>query len=268
MDAPPPDLDAWREMVDRIRSPEREVEIAVVGKYIGLIDAYKSIYEALAHGGIANRARVIPRRVDSEAIERDGPEKHLAGVGGVLVPGGFGRRGIEGKIAAIRWARTTDTPFFGICLGMQCATIDAARELAGLERAHSTEFAEDTPAPVISEMEDQKEVSDKGGTMRLGGYPCRITPGSRAHAAYGSELVVERHRHRYELDNRFRDRLAEVGLRATGVYEKSDLVEIVELDGHPWFVGVQFHPEFQSRPTDAHPLFRDFVAAALRARGV
>jgi CTP synthase len=266
LEAPAPDLSSWEEIVDRIVRPTGEVEIAVVGKYITLQDAYKSIYEALAHGGIANRAKVVYRRVDSEDLERDGAEAHLTGVDGILVPGGFGTRGIGGKVDAIRFARETGTPFFGICLGMQCATIEVARNVAGIENAHSTEFAPETESPVISVMEEQKQVTEMGGTMRLGDYPCRLAPGSHAAKAYGAEEIRERHRHRFEFDNRFRDRLAEVGLKATGVYPPADLVEIVELDGHPWFVGVQFHPEFQSRPTNAHPLFRDFIEAALARR--
>jgi CTP synthase len=266
LEAPEPDLRPWEEIVDRIVNPDGEVEIAVVGKYIALQDAYKSIYEALAHGGIANRARVVYRRVDSEDVERDGAEKHLTGVDGILVPGGFGVRGISGKIDAIRFARESKTPFFGICLGMQCATIEAARNLAGLAEAHSTEFAPETAQPVISVMEEQKQVTEMGGTMRLGDYLCRLTPGSRAAKAYGEDEVRERHRHRFEFDNRYRDRLIEAGLMPTGLYEPADLVEIVEREDHPWFVGVQFHPEFNSRPTNAHPLFRDFVKAAIARR--
>jgi CTP synthase len=266
LEAPPPDLTRWEEIVHHIIEPDGEVEIAVVGKYIQLQDAYKSIYEALAHGGIANKSRIIYRRVDSEEIERDGAEAHLSGVDGILVPGGFGSRGIGGKVEAIRYARETNTPFFGICLGMQCATIEVARHLAGLEGAHSMEFAPETEHPVISVMEEQKAITEMGGTMRLGDYPCRITPGSLAMAAYGKGEIKERHRHRFEFDNRFRDQLTEVGLKPTGVYEPADLVEIVELDGHPWFVGVQFHPEFNSRPTEAHPLFGNFVKAAIDRR--
>ncbi len=262
-----PDLSAWERMLDAVLHPEGEVEIAVVGKYMTLTDAYKSIYEAIAHGGVSNRVRVKVRRVHSEEVEEKGAEQTLAGVHGILVPGGFGHRGIEGKIRAIRHARENGVPFFGICLGMQCATIEAARHLAGLAEAHSTEFRKDTPHPVISLLEEQHEVRDKGGTMRLGNFPCRLVPGSLAHRAYGENLILERHRHRYEFNNRYREVLEAKGLRAAGVNEDHDLVEIVELPGHPWFVGVQFHPEFRSRPTSPHPLFRDFVAAAVAHGG-
>ncbi len=266
LDLPEPDFSEWEEIVDRLINPTREVEIAVVGKYIALQDAYKSIYEALTHGGIANRAKVVYRRIDSEDLEKDGAEKHLEGVDGVLVPGGFGARGIGGKVEAIQYAREEKIPFFGICLGMQCATIEVARNVAGLEKAHSTEFAPETTEPVISVMEEQKAVTDMGGTMRLGDYLCKLQEGSKAHAAYGVSEVKERHRHRFEFDNRFRDRLIECGLIPTGVFEPADLVEIVEFADHPWFVGVQFHPEFNSRPTQAHPLFRDFVKATVEHR--
>jgi len=204
--------------------------------------------------------------VDSEDVEKDGAEKHLAGVDGVLVPGGFGARGIGGKVEAIRFARESRIPFFGICLGMQCATIEVARNVAGLTRAHSTEFAPETEEPVISVMEEQKAVTDMGGTMRLGDYLCKLKEGSKAHAAYGTSEIKERHRHRFEFDNRVRDRLIEAGLVPTGVFEPADLVEIVEFADHPWFVGVQFHPEFNSRPTRAHPLFREFVKATAEYR--
>ena len=257
-----PKLGAWEALVETIKNPEGEVEIAVVGKYIALHDAYKSIYESLSHGGFANHVKVNFRKVDAEDVEKDPPEKLLAGVHGVLVPGGFGERGIEGKIRTIRYARENGIPFFGICLGMQCATIETARHLAKLEGANSTEFAKDTPHPVISLLEEQREVKDKGGTMRLGNYGCRIEPDSRAGRAYGKTEIQERHRHRYEFNNRYREQLAAVGLVATGVNTEHDLVEIVELPEHPWFVGVQFHPEFRSKPDAAHPLFREFVAAA------
>ncbi|MCU0722096.1 MAG: CTP synthase [Planctomycetes bacterium] len=262
-----PKLDAWTEMLRRIRSPSTGVKIAVVGKYLGLQDAYKSLNEALDHAGIANDARVVLHKVSSELIEKDGPERHLSGVDGILVPGGFGDRGIEGKIEAVRFARLNRLPFFGICLGMQCATIEFARNVAGLARAHSTEFDRDTPYPVISMLAEQRLVVEKGGTMRLGAYPCALAEGSLAAKAYGAPEVRERHRHRFEFNGEYRLRLEQAGLRVTGLFTERNLVEIVELPAHPWFVGVQFHPEFQSKPVKAHPLFREFVAAAVRSAG-
>jgi CTP synthase len=259
-----PDLAKWRAMVDAYIHPEREVRIAVVGKYIELNDAYKSIYEALQHGGIPSRTRVKIEKVSTDRVDVKDPAKVLSGVDGVLVPGGYGERGVEAKIAAARWAGQNGVPYFGICLGMQCATIYAARELLGLSGAYSREFNEACEAPVIDRIEEQRKISDKGGTQRLGSYPCRVTKDSIAFRAYGSELIHERHRHRYEYNNLYRKDLVAKGLKVTGVYEKLDLVEIVELEGHPWFVGVQYHPEFQSRPTEPHPLFRSFVEAATR----
>jgi CTP synthase len=256
-----PDFTGWRKMIDACVHPQREVEIAVVGKYIELNDAYKSIYEALSHGGIAQRARVKLRKISTDKMDPAHPEKDLDGVDGVLVPGGFGTRGVEGKIAAAKWAARTGVPYFGICLGMQCATIMAAREIAGLADAHSREFSERC-SPVIEMMEEQKRISGMGGTMRLGSYPCKVVPGSIAHRAYGTDVVHERHRHRYEFNNQYRRTLEAAGLRVTGVWEPADLAEIVELEGHPWFVGVQFHPEFKSKPTEPHPLFAAFVGAA------
>jgi len=266
-DSADPDLEAWVRLVETIKKPEGQVEIAVVGKYIALHDAYKSIYEALAHGGIANRVEVKLRKISSEQVEERGAEAMLEGVDGVLVPGGFGERGIEGKIDTIRWARENAVPFFGICLGMQCATIEGARHLAGLDGANSTEFRKDGPHPVISLLEEQRSITDFGGTMRLGNYVCRVDPDSKAGKAYGATEIRERHRHRYEFNNRYRDQLVEKGLRPTGLNEEHDLVEIVEIDDHPWFVGVQFHPEFRSKPTAPHPLFRDFVAASAARAG-
>jgi CTP synthase len=260
-----PDLSRWEAMVETCIHPEREVEIAVVGKYMELQDAYKSIYEALAHGGIANKAKVKLRKVSTDRMDPEHPEKDLAGVDGVLVPGGFGTRGVEGKIAAAKWAARNGVPYFGICLGMQCATIMAARELVGIANAHSMEFSESCE-PVIDMMAEQKKVSMMGGTMRLGSYPCRLVPGSIAHGAYGRDVVNERHRHRFEFNNAFRGQIEAAGLRVTGTWEPADLAEIVELEGHPWFVGVQFHPEFKSKPTEPHPLFASFVGAACRKR--
>ena len=262
----PLDISDWREMVDRVIHPSTEVTVAVVGKYMKHRDAYKSVYESLDHAGIANRARVVVRRIEAEEIGRAGVAGALAGVDGLLVPGGFGMRGIEGKIEAIRHARTKGIPFFGICLGMQCAAIEFARSVLDLEDANSTEFSQSTQNPVIALMEEQATVQERGGTMRLGSWECALTPGSRAHAAYGSDLIRERHRHRYEFNNRFRARFTESGLVPTGVSPDGSLVEIVEAPDHPWFLAVQFHPEFKSKPTQAHPLFRDFIAAALKRR--
>jgi CTP synthase len=260
-------MDDWQAMLETLRNPPAgEVEIAVVGKYIGLRDAYKSIYEALTHGGIANGVRVRVRMVESEDIEREGCERRLAGVHGILVPGGFGDRGIEGKIRTAGFAREQRLPFFGICLGMQCATVEFARNVAGLAGDSSTEFDPATPHPVIDLMEEQRHLRDKGGTMRLGACPCRLEAGTRAAAAYGRAAVEERHRHRYEFNNRFREALAARGMVFAGICPDRDLVEVVELADHPWFVGCQFHPEFQSTPLEAHPLFRAFVAAARQQR--
>ena len=256
-----PDLTRWRGMVDAYVHPEREVKIAVVGKYIELNDAYKSIYEALHHGGLPTRTRVKIDKISTDRVDLADPGKVLAGADGVLVPGGYGERGVEAKIAAAKWAAAHNVPYFGICLGMQCATIFAAREMLGL-KAYSREFDESCEAPVIDRIEEQKKISDKGGTQRLGSYPCRLAPESIARSAYGQDLVHERHRHRYEFNNAYRAELERKGLRVTGLYEKLGLVEIVELTGHPWFVGVQYHPEFQSRPTEPHPLFRSFIEAS------
>ena len=260
------DLSDWRAMLDGLRRSTDVVEIAVVGKYIELHDAYKSIYESLTHAGIANGARIRLRKLRAEDVQQKGA-KLLEGAHGLLVPGGFGERGLEGKIAAIRHARETGLPFFGICLGLQCAAIEFARHALGLERAHTAEFDAATPDPVIHLMADQANVHDKGGTMRLGAMPCRLVPGSRAAELYGAETVHERHRHRFEFNNDYRARFEAAGLHASGVNPDRDLVEILELEGHPFFVGVQFHPEFKSQPLHPHPVFRGFVAAALeRAR--
>ncbi len=256
-------LSDWEAMLEEIQSARRTVEIAVVGKYIELHDAYKSIYEALAHAGIANHARVKIRKVRAEDVLDRGPDI-LEGVHGLLVPGGFGERGIEGKIGAIRWAREGGVPFFGICLGLQCAVIEFARHVVGLEDAHTLEYTPHTPHPVIHLMPSQQEVADKGGTMRLGAYACRIAPGSLANRLYGALDVSERHRHRFEFNNQYRERLAAAGLLPSGIHPELDLVEIVELATHPFFIGVQFHPEFKSSPLRPHPIFRGFVAAALQ----
>jgi CTP synthase len=258
------DLKDWRHMLDVLDNPEHSTEVAVVGKYISRQSAYESIYAALEHGGIANHSRVHVRRVESEEIEAKGVAECLDGVHGVLVPGGFGVRGIEGKISAARYARERGVPYFGICLGMQIAVAEFARNVCGLQAANSTEVNKDTPHPVISLLEEQRRVTDLGGTMRLGAQPCVLAEGSLARRCYGQGTVSERHRHRYEFNNAYRDTLARHGLRATGLYAEHDLVEIVEVENHPWFVGVQFHPEFKSKPTVPHPLFAGFIGAALR----
>jgi CTP synthase len=254
------DLAPWHAMVERGAHPDGDVEVAIVGKYVGLHDAYMSVVEALRHAGAALGVEVRLRWVYSPDLERDGAAPHLTGADGILVPGGFDPRGVEGKIAAVAHARRTGTPFFGLCLGMQCAVVDAARE-AGLAGAHSTECDPDTPHPVIALMDAQRHVVRKGGTMRLGLYPCQLVPGSHAWLAYGTERVAERHRHRYEVNNLYREQLAGAGLVATGLSPDGRLVEIMERPDHPWFLGTQFHPEFLSRPTRPHPLFAAFVAA-------
>jgi len=261
------DMSDWEAMVKRCISPSKgEVEIAVVGKYISLQDSYKSIYEALTHGGIAQDVSVKLRQIESEELEKQGADAMLKGVDGVLVPGGFGDRGIEGKISAVTYARENGIPFFGICLGMQCAVMDVSRNLADLEGAHSTEFVFDTAHPVIDLMEHQRAVRHKGGTMRLGAYPCKLEPGTKAHDCYGEASIAERHRHRYEFNNEYRERLAQNGLVFSGLSPDGELVEIVEYPAHPWFVACQFHPEFQSTPLKSHPLFRNFIGAAMVRR--
>jgi len=261
--ARPADLEEWHDLLHRLRNPEHEISIAVVGKYAEHRDAYKSIYEALDHGGIAQRAQVRVQPIKSEDIEREGAERLLAGFDGLVVPGGFGERGIEGKVEAIRFARERRLPFLGICLGMQCAVIDVARNLADLADAHSTEFARNTPHPVICLMEEQQGVVEKGGTMRLGAQTAVLTEGTRSATAYGTARISERHRHRYEFNSHYREALEAVGLVIAGTSPDGSLVEIVELADHPWFVAVQFHPEFKSKPTAAHPLFSGLVAAAV-----
>jgi CTP synthase len=260
-------LGDWEKVLERMRRPGGEVDVAVVGKYTGLRDSYKSIVEALAHGGIAADARVNVRWVESTDLEGDAdPAQYFDGAGGILVPGGFGERGIEGKIVAARYARENGVPYLGICLGLQVAVIDAAR-LAGLEEAYSVEFDVDCVDPVICLMDEQKKVTRMGGTMRLGAYPCVLTEGSRAALAYGAREVSERHRHRYELNNDYREALAAAGLDVTGTSPDGLLAEVVEVSNHPWFVAVQFHPELKSRPLAPHPLFAAFVTAAYAAGG-
>ena len=263
LSCPMPDLTEWAAMVHRAKHPTGTVEIALVGKYVALHDAYLSVAEALTHGGIENQVRVTIRWVDSETVTDENAGSVLAGADGILVPGGFGDRGIEGKIAAIRYAREKDIPFLGICLGMQMAVVEFARHVCGMADAQSSEFSQTTAHPVIDLMPDQWGITDKGGTMRLGAYPCKLSSrDSKAFAAYGAEEIGERHRHRYEFNNDFRQTLTVAGLMLAGLSPDGRLVEIVELPGHSWFVGVQFHPELKSRPNRAHPLFRDFVRAA------
>jgi CTP synthase len=256
------DLGDWTRMLADMRSTRESCEIAVVGKYIPLHDAYKSIYEALAHAGIANGTRVVIRKVRSEDYEKQGAAL-LEGVDGLLVPGGFGERGIEGMVRAIRHARETSLPFFGICLGMQCATIEFARNVLGLSAAHSEEFDASSPHQVIHLMPDQEHVHELGGTMRLGAQDCRLAPGTLAQRLYRATTISERHRHRFEFNNDYRERAQHAGLVISGVNPRRDLVEIVELREHPFFIGVQFHPEFKSKPLAPHPIFDGFVAAAL-----
>jgi CTP synthase len=256
----------WRHLLQRIKDPAHEVSVAVVGKYITHNDAYKSVYEALAHAGIALDSRVLVRKVDSEDLEREGAERVLGGVDGVLVPGGFGYRGIAGKIEAIRYARERQVPFFGICLGLQCAVIEFARNVAGLEDANTTEIDGNCRHPVVCMLDEQFDIVHKGGTMRLGAYPCVLLEGSKAHEAYGSLVVHERHRHRYEFNNQFRTQFEAHGLVVSGTSPGGELVEVIELREHPWFVAVQCHPEFKSKPTQAHPLFRGFIQASLARR--
>ncbi|MBF0200140.1 MAG: CTP synthase [Desulfamplus sp.] len=269
-----PRLEAWREMVEKIRNPRYQVTIAIVGKYVDLTESYKSLNEALAHGGISSSAKVNLKFVDSAVLTEANLEEQLD-VDGILVPGGFGSRGIEGKILAVRYAREQMIPFFGICLGMHMAVIEFARNVAGMEDAHGSEFDELTPYPVIylmtewydektRQMEKRDDTSDKGGTMRLGAYPCHLVEDTLAMAAYRTPSISERHRHRYEFNNEYRKKLGDAGLTVSGTSPDGELVEIVEIEDHPWFLGCQFHPEFKSRPGDPHPLFRDFIKACLK----
>lgn len=259
-----PDLTPWQYIVSRIQEPAQEITVAIVGKYVELTESYKSLSEALVHGGVANNCRVNLTYVDSEALERHGLRDTFAQVDGVLVPGGFGKRGSEGKIEAIKHVRTHNIPFFGICLGMQMAVVEYARHICGLEGAHSAEFQDRPQHPVIHIMRSQQDVTTKGGTMRLGAYPCRLSEGTNVRRIYGCQEVRERHRHRYEVNNDYRQALEEAGLVVAGLYTEENLVEMVELGDHPWFVGCQFHPEFLSRPMAPHPLFESFVGACLR----
>jgi len=260
---PEPDLKDWHDLLQSLRNPEYEISIAIVGKYADHRDAYKSIYEALDHAGIANRAQVRIGRIRSEDVEAEGPERLLSGYNGVLVPGGFGERGIEGKVSAVRYARTKGIPFFGICLGMQCAVIEFARNVCHLARADSTEFDKNAEHPVICLLDEQKSITDKGGTMRLGAQPTRLEPETLAAHAYGKTDISERHRHRYEFNNVYRQQFSANGLKFSGTSPDGSLVEVVELPEHPWFLAVQYHPEFKSKPTAAQPLFASFVGAAV-----
>jgi CTP synthase len=257
-------LRPWREYVDKIMSAAATVDIAIVGKYSELLDAYKSIHESLQHAGAANSAKVRIVSVAAEDIEQKGAKAVLAGMGGILVPGGFGGRGVEGKILAVKYARENNIPYFGICYGMHMAVIEFARNVLGLAGADTTENAPESKHPVIHLMEEQKRIMNLGGTMRLGAFPCDLRKGSLVRKVYGKDAISERHRHRYEFNNDYRDRFEEAGMSLSGMSPNGMLVEIVELRNHPWFIAVQFHPEFKSRPIDPHPLFREFVAASLK----
>ncbi|MCK5420337.1 MAG: CTP synthase, partial [Desulfobacterales bacterium] len=267
--------DNWEELIRKIKAPKHSVTIAVVGKYVDLTESYKSLNEALYHGGVANDCKVNLNFVDSEKLDTGTCNQLLADADGILVPGGFGERGIEGKICAANFARINTMPYFGICLGMQIAVIEFARHVAGLENANSSEFDQNTPHPVIYLMREwfderrqtvqrRDDLSDKGASMRLGAYSCRIENNSKAFQAYQKKEISERHRHRYEFNNEFMDRLKEKGMVISGTSPNGELVEIIEIGDHPWFLGCQFHPEFKSRPMEPHPLFRDFIAASLK----
>jgi CTP synthase len=258
------ELDDWRDLLHGLRNPQSEISIAVVGKYAEHKDAYKSIYESLDHAGMHHRAQIRIGRIQSETLEREGPERLLSGYDGVLVPGGFGERGIEGKVEAIRFAREREIPFFGICLGMQCAAIEFGRHVVKLDGAHSTEFDKDTPHPLICLLDEQKNIVDMGGTMRLGTQLCQLAEESLARTCYDEEQISERHRHRYEFNNVYRQQFAAHGMEVAGTSPDGLLAEIIELKNHPWFLAVQFHPEFKSKPTLAHPLFTGFVEAAVK----
>ena len=262
-----PDLDKWKAMVDSILNPKHKVKIALVGKYVELHDAYLSVVEALGHGGIANESEVEIDWINSCHLTPDNYKEILQDADGILVPGGFGNRGTEGKILAARYARENKVPYFGICLGMQIAVIEYARNVLGLENANSTELDPETPHGVINLMPEQADIDEMGGTMRLGLYPCKIAENTKVYEAYQDELVFERHRHRYEFNNEYREKMIEKGMILSGISPDERLVEIIELSDHPWFVGCQFHPEFKSRPNRPHPLFKDFIKAALEYKG-
>ncbi len=261
-----PELGQWQTLVERMQSPTKQIEVALVGKYVQLSDAYLSVVEALGHAGIAGNCEVKLRWVNAEDIESDGVEQHLKDIGGIVVPGGFGIRGVDGKVQAIEYARQRQIPFLGLCLGMQCAVIEWARNIAHLDRANSAEFDPDSPNPVINLLPEQQDVVDLGGTMRLGLYACRLSPNTLAFSLYQQEVVYERHRHRYEFNNAFRNLLVETGYVVSGTSPDGRLIEIIEYPKHPFFLATQFHPEFRSRPNNAHPLFLGFVKASLAHR--
>ena len=263
IECPKPDLTEWKQIIEKVKNLKHKVKIALVGKYVSLHDAYLSVAEALRHGGFECGAEIDIDWIDAENVEDSNVDELLHDADGILVPGGFGDRGIEGKIRAVRYARENKIPFFGICLGMQLAVVEYARNVAGLPGAHSSELRPDTPYPVIDLMPEQKDVSNMGGTMRLGAFPCELVEGTNSYAAYGEKNISERHRHRYEFNNAYKDKLTGSGLTVAGQSPDGRLVEIVELKDHPWFVGVQFHPEFKTRPNRPHPLFRDFIRHSL-----
>ncbi len=260
-----PDISAWKRFAQTYKTAEDRTTIGIVGKYVELKESYKSLHEALVHGGVANACNVELSYIDAESIEADGAEKHLANLDGVLVPGGFGERGVEGKILAVQYARENGLPFFGICLGMQISVVEFARHVVGLEGAHSTEFKADAVDPVIHLMEEQRDIQHKGGSMRLGAYPCLLQEGTLAHKIYGTTRISERHRHRYEVNTEYRAQLEKAGLKLSGMSPDGTLPEMCEIADHPYFVACQFHPEFKSRPTRPHPLFTRFVGACLAA---
>lgn len=260
------DITPWTNLIHRLRNPRHEISIAVVGKYAEHKDAYKSIYESIDHAGIANETQIRIGRIQSADIEREGAEKLLSGYQGILIPGGFGDRGIEGKIESIKYARERGIPFFGICLGMQCAVIEYGRHVLGLTGAHSSEFNKDTPHPVICLLDEQQNITQMGGTMRLGSQPAKLMADSKAEAAYGQQSIEERHRHRYEFNNEYRTQFEDGGMVFSGTRPDGGLVEIIEVPTHPWFLAVQFHPEFKSKPLQAHPLFSGFVGAAVQLK--
>lgn len=261
-----PNLDSWKEFLTRLKNPESEVTIGLVGKYVELKDSYKSISESLIHAGVSNRSKVNVRWIHSEKVTKDNVDETMAGLDGILVAPGFGSRGISGKIEAVRFARENKVPFFGICLGMQCAVIEFARNVLGLKEAHTTEIADGCKDPVIDIMAEQKEISEMGGTMRLGAYQCQLTPGSHVSEAYQTDKISERHRHRYEFNNSYLEQFESKGMKATGKNPETGLVEVVEVEDHPWFVGAQFHPEYKSTVARPHPLFTAFISAVLKNR--
>ena len=264
MSCPDPDLDEWKKMIENWKHPKHKVEVALVGKYVSLHDAYISVVESLQHAGVANSADVSIRWVDSERVSSYNVEEMLGGVHGIIVPGGFGDRGIEGMICAIQYAREKQIPYLGLCLGMQLTIVEFARNVLGYADAHSKEFNEETTHPMIHIMPDQDGVTDLGGTLRLGSYPCVLADGSKAAELYGEKEIHERHRHRYEVNNKYRDVLQENGMMLSGCSPDGRIVEMIEIPSHPWFIATQAHPEFKSRPNKAHPLFRGFIEAALK----